>query len=640
MRSRFLGSLTVVFVLFLSCRPVVDTAAPGPAEPARVDGLTRLGTPCRASATTPSQTAPDIDCAAPPATFNSAQFLASTSSSQQAQAGPTFDSWAWSSFAAFNWPAKADANQPTDYVRGVPDTTATFRGASGADVVVWETFKEKREVFTTAVSTVSAASWQDLTYPLNQEIVPLGGQVPPCTAQDGALAAGMPGGGHRRVLQASKLSPALTGGDAHQLDETAEVASPAQEPQATLCAGYVGAAYAQCQSYFPLPPGKGQYDPFPPTVLNPRNPVGPRVFDPNGNIVFYEVRVNYDYFNYVVGNGINVTPPPPPAPAPQPPYALPWRTSAMAGPGGPGTGAGQSNTTPVIKYDPNAIVTQYAAAPATPPLIGSVQVKSAWKMLATADPSYHTTQAIYFQSTAGDNRCYKVGTFGLIGLHIIQRIHNGVSTDTSADGVGGTFIFATWEHNSIGNGAGYSYVNFLASATDTTMPYPAVSNAIPVTRQQPYPLAKTQGVTQGVYNQLPANSVWRNYRLIGTQFYVNVGGSAATSLQYNQPFYLANLVIETNTGLQNFQGLPPNVTPVTNYNPTGGPFTNTGAAFNPLVPNVAWKEGVNPPGAYNMGGCMGCHGVAQLKGSNFSFVLLDGQGGAGIDTPTSISIPP
>lgn len=37
---------------------------------------------------------------------------------------------------------------------------------------------------------------------------------------------------------------------------------------------------------------------------------------------------------------------------------------------------------------------------------------------------------------------------------------------------------------------------------------------------------------------------------------------------------------------------------------------------------------------------MGCHGVAQLEGSNFSFVLLDGQGGAGIDTSTSISIPP
>lgn len=39
-------------------------------------------------------------------------------------------------------------------------------------------------------------------------------------------------------------------------------------------------------------------------------------------------------------------------------------------------------------------------------------------------------------------------------------------------------------------------------------------------------------------------------------------------------------------------------------------------------------------GGVNMGGCMGCHGIAQLNGYTFSFVSQDGQRGAGIDTVT------
>jgi hypothetical protein len=221
----------------------------------------------------------------------------------------------------------------------------------------------------------------------------------------------------------------------------------------------------------------------------------------------------------------------------------------------------------------------------------------------------------------------------LIGLHIIQRVHMGNSGDTNAEPYGGTFIFATWEHNSIGNGNGYSYVSYIANkGTEeaTTIAYPPTNHAIPVTRQQQYPLASTNSVTQGVYNQLPANSVWRNYRLIGTQFYASAG-SASVSLQYNQPYYMANLVIETNNGLQNFQGLSPNITPISQYSG----FTASGNAYYPTLPNVSFNGN-----AQLMGGCMGCHGVAQVLGSNFSFVLLDGQKGAGIDTKAMVSIPP
>jgi hypothetical protein len=43
---------------------------------------------------------------------------------------------------------------------------------------------------------------------------------------------------------------------------------------------------------------------------------------------------------------------------------------------------------------------------------------------------------------------------------------------------------------------------------------------------------------------------------------------------------------------------------------------------------------------YNMGGCMGCHGVAQSRGFSFSFVLLGGQAGADVDTEKNFTVPP
>jgi hypothetical protein len=593
--------------------------------------------PCRASTVAPSSSAPDLDCAAPPTTFDVSTFFGTNATSAaMLTAGPTFDAWAWESFAAYNWPAKADTAQPTGFVRGIPDVSASFTAATGTQVVVWETFKEKREVFN---NNVTSGQWQQLTYPPDQTIDSEGGTVPACPTMDKQKFAALPAGAKRRVLQTSKLSPQLAVGP-NALDETAEVSSPAQESQNALCAGYTGAALTTCQSTFPVPPEGNAGTVFPPTITNPRPGVGPRVFDPNQNIIFYEVRVNYDYFNYVVSNGLNFvnppTPPPPPGgtPAINPPYSLPWRTSAVAPPvsqaGPPIVPAKQRNST--VGYDANATLGLYGSYPTTPPNVGSVQVKSAWKMLSSADPTYHTTDAVYFQTTAGGTPCYSVGTFGLIALHIIQRAHMGSSADANASPVGGTFIFATWEHNSIANGNGYSYVSFLSAGgadQDNPTPYPTVSNAIPVQRQQPYPLQSTQGVTQAVYQQLPANSVWANYRLIGTQFYAAV--TSATSAQYNQPYYLANLVVETNNGLQNFQGLPPNITPVSQYSG----FTATGNAYNPNVPNVSFNGSAN-----NMGGCMGCHGVAQLLGSNFSFVLLDGQRGAGIDTAEKVSIPP
>ena len=167
--------------------------------------------------------------------------------------------------------------------------------------------------------------------------------------------------------------------------------------------------------------------------------------------------------------------------------------------------------------------------------------------LLDGDPNtYHLTDAVYYKDSPSqpNGLCYDVEQFGLIGLHIIQRVHAGAPGD-KAEPAGGTYIFATWEHQSIGNGAGYSYVNYSKSATNTEVPFPNTAAGLAVARLKPYPLSTTQGLNNQVQAQLP-NSVWKNYRLIGTQFKaMDVGGNAEQiSTALGQPLYLANLVIE------------------------------------------------------------------------------------------------
>jgi hypothetical protein len=116
-------------------------------------------------------------------------------------------------------------------------------------------------------------------------------------------------------------------------------------------------------------------------------------------------------------------------------------------------------------------------------------------------------------------------------------------------------IFATWEHQSIGNGAGYTYVNYSKFATNTELPFPNTAAGLPVARLKPYPLPTTHTLDIQVQADLP-NSVWKNYRLIGTQFKamdVRDANAEQISTAAGQPLYLANLVIETNRGLQQFR---------------------------------------------------------------------------------------
>jgi hypothetical protein len=132
--------------------------------------------------------------------------------------------------------------------------------------------------------------------------------------------------------------------------------------------------------------------------------------------------------------------------------------------------------------------------------------------------------------------------------------------------------------------------------------------------------------------------VWLHYHLVGTQFQaVDLRNPVPQNPKFpissndptgiGQPVFMANLAIETNLGLQIFKGQPPSIAVIQN-------FLNNGLTSNPSLflfarnkPNTAFSGQ-----GYNMGGCMGCHGVAQSKGYGFSFVLLDGYLGSVTDT--------
>ncbi|HEX3067502.1 MAG TPA: hypothetical protein VHX14_02930 [Thermoanaerobaculia bacterium] len=558
----------------------------------------------------------DITCPAFPNTTPTAQ--------------PQWDYFAWNSFIAANWPAIDPASNNEQ--RGFPDTSQFFTSAQSTSLLTWETFKEKRELF--LYPPVIPPNPPIIPQPWNAapSYGPVSGQIPLCPSSPSPSAAAMHAGdphSPRRFFG--------SGGEIlDSLDETVEVASEALESQGQLCSGVPNpmcgtTSQAGC-------------------CLVQHLPVGPRVWKglptkPNPQPVIYEVKVNYDFFNYVIQNqyyldtvtkGVNGAP----GAAANSAIQLPYRTSAAMGPqgtGNPNRKAGY-NAASVAAYDSTITPTSNLL----PTQAGAIHLKAAWMLLQNEDPSkYHVAEAAYFK-TENNQTCMAYGTFGLIGLHIIQRIHQG--TGATGNPPGGTFIFATWEH--VDNDAsGFTYSDFFSGQPFEGPPkrgfYPSPAYALPVKRQFPI-LPGTVAVNNAVHaaiRNINPNSVWLNYQLIGTQFQaitvppMPIQGNPNDPTNIGQPLFLANSVIETNVGLQNFQGLPPATKAISHFQ--GNVPGNGALRFNRTTNNMSFNGS-----GYNMGGCMGCHGVAQSRGFSFSFVLLGGQAGADVDTEKNFTVPP
>ncbi|HSR52260.1 MAG TPA: hypothetical protein VLV83_15645 [Acidobacteriota bacterium] len=301
---------------------------------------------------------------------------------------------------------------------------------------------------------------------------------------------------------------------------------------------------------------------------------------------------------------------------------------------------------------------------------GTVEMKSGWRLLgADEDASRYRTATIrHYEKNSSGNPCYTDVTMAMMALHIIHK------TPTAP-----YFIFATFEQadnlrtsdgslvedvngNIVANSGATPFDPNITSQNATSAdpatqdsvqvlsPHEAdctpderlyYVNSVETGRGQPF--ASPQGtvcvnlrkhaIPQDVidanqaahsaissYNQQNGvtGSPWGYYKLINVQWQpINkptpgqdyTGSDAAT-------YYLANIVVETDYNLQVFSGQQQPASQdssitfvnnglITDFNLDGTPYFNT------------YYNG----SAFNMGGCMGCHGVAQDNGSDFSFIF-------------------
>ncbi|WP_143324141.1 exo-alpha-sialidase [Caulobacter sp. X] len=293
---------------------------------------------------------------------------------------------------------------------------------------------------------------------------------------------------------------------------------------------------------------------------------------------------------------------------------------------------------------------------------GTVEVKAAWRPISSIPQAqryrYHTATVITYGGT-DTAPVAQTQTYALIALHLIHKTQNYPA-----------FIFATFEQvDTLTNQAtkqpsGVYYVpsyNKVAYATPSTTTFPPSGTTVqnpnigfsvtaPVAKPNgvstPLPLGATTGfpgakvvnnlvtipVTQpvklvpdvarvnaqalaamqgipGFNNQF----VWQYYRLAGVQ-------AIPTNDETTKDFYLANIVVESSQpGIQLFRGFPPI---------TKGTLTNLRNQVN--VIDYHFSGGQN----FSMGGCQGCHGVAQTQnGFDFSFLFF-GAGGGGFSPET------
>jgi len=295
----------------------------------------------------------------------------------------------------------------------------------------------------------------------------------------------------------------------------------------------------------------------------------------------------------------------------------------------------------------------------------TLEVKSAWRRvrdIKNSDPStYHQAVATYYVAN-GDGKPNVVSeTFAMVALHIIQKTANYQS-----------FIFTTFEHvdsvtrdgNGVitdpaykttynklqyNNGTPTSYTAIATgaygvnapgqpTATNTQHSY-NLPNAGPISMDfttvvQPDTITSqvndVNNQVAATIKDLDSDNIWANYRLKGVQ-------AVPTSDQTTLDYYLANIVVESSQpGIQLFSGGvrgPDDNLLFINDRDNGDLSGNIslGLTYNGPVPKPT----------YTMGGCQGCHGRAQQRGRDFSFLASSVLGhGREVDSVPSPALNP
>jgi len=504
---------------------------------------------------------------------------------------PAAAAYAWSEFIALNWPAVAQNGALN--TRDMPDTTAVF-GAAGAGPLVWHTFRSKVEIFPPAgtqphgYSANAAQSYGYDALPQYTYSIPISPYV---AAQTGASVPWI------------------------NLDENDEIGQDAM---------YAGVASGQ---RFPA------------------------------DLILFLAKANRSEYNYVAANQFFTSSIAQPAFAASTSYVI-------ANQAGPPAGNAQMASLPNGTIEIKSAWRRLTSTEAT-------------------SGRFYTTTVRYYRRTSGgtapDTIAFQDDTLGMVALHIIRKTPNQPAF------IFATFEQADNLLDSLGNRVedvdgnvnpqyrGVAPMDSAIVSRNAQQPAPAYTTAniqsfspdssasVPGSRvylRNTPRFATTQGVVSvnrrihsippevvqansnahaaiAQYNASHGitSSPWQFYKLINVQYrpidkpQAGVSYNGADSATY----YQSNSVVETNLNLQVFSGRfqPGFDSAGTKIFPAGiitdwcGQTNTTGA---PVYPPSCTAPGpfrnVRVGGhSFNMGGCMGCHGNAQLAGSDFSFIL-------------------
>lgn len=304
---------------------------------------------------------------------------------------------------------------------------------------------------------------------------------------------------------------------------------------------------------------------------------------------------------------------------------------------------------------------------------GAVEVKAAWRKLADIpvpnQSRYHTATVVTYRGTDAQPVAYNE-EYALVALHIIHKTPNYP-----------TFIFATFEHEdalTLPDGkptglyyiANYNKIDYPSSSAVAPNPPVATfsdgntTHTVTLPREDfvkssvnPQIYSGTKGIPEGqagpiavvqpqtVFNEVAAvndqvkalmngsseftDSVWKHYKLKGVQ-------AIPSSEQTDPDYYLANIMVESSQpGIQLFRGS--NSFPI----PEDSVLTNTRDFLNIRVPDYDHST----KSTLTMGGCMGCHGIAQSQlkqGFSFLFDAINIGSSArptGFSNPETVGLP-
>jgi hypothetical protein len=502
--------------------------------------------------------------------------------------------FAWQEFIALNWPAVAQTGAAGD--RETPDTTKTFGEVDPTfgTPLVWETFRHKVEIYPGTGTPHGGANYDALPqYFYNPSNVSTSdGQVKPCDV-------------------ASPNTPW------NNLDEKSEIG---------LDEMFAGAG-----------PG-AQF---------------------TGQQILFEAKANRVEYNYVVPNGWIDANHSPLKDALAATIAF-LQTNKQSPPPG---------STDLVSF-----------------LNGTIELKAAWRQLTAAELAsgrFHVATVRFYRTLDNNpqNPCYQDAEWGLVALHIIHK------TPTAPYFIYATFGQADNLQTEGGNPVEDENGNIIANQTATPLDpmitsqnavsadpptpssvqtlTPAMANSAPPANllyyvNTPTDTSEPQGfvyvnrrihsipqtvidVNQtahaaiGAYNQannLP-DSPWLYYKLVSVQW--QPIDKPTPGVDYTAPdaatYYQANIVVETDYNLQVFSGRFQQGSPIANgmtvedpNNPSNKKnVVNLITDFN--LDGTPTKNVISNQQEFNMGGCMGCHGNAQVDfGSDFSFILA-GAGG-------------